>query len=111
MHEAKVNTISVELPLTDKNNASRGAVPDYVGAIDVPFGMLCIQRGDALDHAYMRTRQLANLLLLIHVEGSDHFNRLGNGSKDAILGLAWQLADEMESLVPILASDLAGSKA
>jgi hypothetical protein len=111
MHQAKVNTISVELPLPANKIAAQGAAAGYVGSIGVPYGLLCISPGDAEDHAHMRTRQLSSLLLLIHVDGGGHFDRLGHGSKEALLWLASQLADEMESMVSILVSDVAGSKA
>ena len=111
MHEAKVNTFSVELPLTSKNIATQDAVPAYVGAIDVPFGRLRIQRRDATGHAIMRTRQISNLLPLIQAEGAAPVDNLAVGSSGSLLGLAWQSANEVESVNSILVGDVAESKA
>jgi hypothetical protein len=106
MNETKVNTNigDVSSPAT-KNPA---LPPEYVGRIDTPHGTQYVDRGAALDHAYMRSKQLSSLLLLMSGEGLDYFSRLNDNARDSLLWLARQLATETEAMFDIVLADEAG---
>lgn len=83
----------------------------YAGAIATPYGLQLVKRGEALDHAGMRSGQLSALLQLIGgvAEDSD-FDRLPMERKDNLLWLARQLANEVEALFHIVADDMKGGQ-
>ena len=99
MNETKVNTNigDVSSPVT-KNT-------DFFGCVTTPYGVQYINRGDAVDHAHMRSRQLSSLLLLIQGDSAEGFRGLGLGTQDSLLWMAVQMADELQDLVDIVDAD------
>ena len=106
MNETKVNTNigGVASPESKKHLLP----PDCVGSIQTPFGVQHVNRGDAVDHAYMRSTQLTSLLLLIQgeAEGERYLDTFNKRTQESILWLAVQLAQEMEEMVDIIAEDV-----
>ena len=101
-NETKVNTTNGDV----SSPASKNVLPpQYIGRIETPFGVQYINRGDALDHAYMRSGQLASLLSLMSGDGFDRFSVLGKGTQESILWMARQLADETEAMFDIVVAD------
>lgn len=88
-----------------------GTQKDYAGSSKTPFGTQFVNRGEALDHAGMRSGQLRALLQLIGgvAEDSD-FDRLPVEHRDNLMWLARQLADEVEALFHIVADDVKGGQ-
>jgi len=69
-------------------------------------GAQLVNKGDAVDHATMRGRQLTSLLLLIQGDGAERFCALGPGSQESLLWLAVQMAEEMEAMVEMVDRDV-----
>lgn len=105
MHEANINTKTSEVVKKD------GSLPsNCIGSIDTPFGIQLINSGDALDHAYMRSKQLTSLLVLISGEGLATFRLLAQDRQDSILWLAQQLATETQEMFDIVVADEKGGQ-
>lgn len=101
-NETKVNTSNGDM----SSPASKNVLPpQYIGQIETPFGVQYVNRGDALDHAFMRSGQLASLLSLISGEGLDRFRVLNTKTQESILWMARQLADETEAMFEIAVAD------
>lgn len=83
---------------------------DHIGVIDTPYGTQLIKRGSAADHAAMRGRQLSSLLLLIQGDSLDGFLEINRDGQESLMWLAVQLADEVVSMVDIIAADARGSQ-
>lgn len=100
MHETKVNTKT--------SGAAKNAAlpPEYIGQVDTPYGIQLVKRGEALDHANMRSSQLSGLLQLIGGVDDPHFGRLQRAQQDNLLWLARQLANEAEEMLEIIATDI-----
>lgn len=79
-----------------------------IGAIKTPYGAHYINRGDALDHAHMRGKQLTSLLTLMSGEGLANFRLLNEGAQDSLLWLAQQLSKETEAMFDMILADEAG---
>jgi len=109
MHETKVNTLHCSP--TASSAKKLGLPPEYVGRIDTPHGAQYVDRGAALAHAYMRSKQLSSLLLLMSGEGLDYFSRLNDNARDSLLWLARQLATETEAMFDIVIADQDGGAA
>lgn len=109
MHETKVNTNIGDVSSPEAKNMA--LPPEYVGCIDTPFGVQYVNRGDALDHACMRSKQLSSLLLLMSGEGVEHFSCLNIKAQDSLLWLARQLAVETEAMFDIVLADQDGGVA
>lgn len=107
MHETKVNTQNAEMTSSASKNVLN---PQYVGRIKTPYGAQYVDRGSALDHAYMRSKQLSSLLLLMSGEGLDDFRSLNNNVQDSLLWLARQLATETEAMFDIVIADATGGQ-
>lgn len=106
-NETKVNTSNGDV----SSPASKNVLPpQYVGRIETPHGAQYVDRGAALDHAYMRSKQLSSLLLLMSGEGLDYFSRLNDNARDSLLWLAKQLATETEAMFDIVVADEAGGQ-
>ena len=103
MNETKVNTNNGDV--TSPESKKTLLPPNCVGSIETPFGIHYINRGDALDHAHMRSGQLSSLLLLMYGEGQERFRTLGKSTQDSLLWLSIQLAEELEEVVDIVAAD------
>lgn len=102
-NETKSNTNIGDVALPE---SKKGVVPpEYVGRIETPFGTQYIRRGGALDHAYMRSEQLASLLLLINDEGLEIFRSLNVKSQESLVWLARQLAMETQAMFDIVVAD------
>ena len=109
MHnETKVNTNSGDVTSPDAKKAL--LTLNCVGSIDTPFGLQFINRGEALDHAHMRSAQLASLMTLMYGEGLDRFCTLARSTQDSLVGLSIQLAEETGAMFDIVAQDLAGGQ-
>jgi len=108
MNETKVNTKigDVASPVAKK----MALPPEYVGCIDTPFGVQYIARNCALDHAYMRSKQLSSLLLIVSGEGLERFRLLNEGAQDSLLWMARQLAVETEAMFDIVRADEVGGR-
>lgn len=109
MNETKVNTNNCDV--TSPGSKNLVLPPEYVGRVETPHGAQYINRGDALDHAYMRSKQLSSLLLLMSGEGLDYFSRLNENARDSLLWLARQLATETEAMFDIVIADQDGGVA
>lgn len=107
MNKTKVNTNIGDVASPESKKV---LTPQYVGWIETPFGDHFIKCGDALDHANMRSAQLASLLSLMRGEGSDRFFGLGRGTQDSLMWMAGQLAEEVETMFDIVISDMEGSQ-
>lgn len=103
MNETKVNTNIGDVPSAEAKNTA--SLSEYVGCIETPYGVQYINRGDAVDHAHMRSRQLSSLLLLIQGDSAEGFRGLGPGTQDSLLWMAVQMADELQDLVDIVDAD------
>lgn len=101
-NETKVNTNNGDVTSAEPKKV---LPPQYVGWIEMPFGDYFINKGDALDHAYMRSAQLASLLSLMRGEGSDRFFGLNRGTQDSLMWMANQLANEVETMFDIVVAD------
>lgn len=106
-NETKVNTNIGDVA---SPGSKKVLPPQYVGWIETPFGDHFIKRGDALDHAHMRSAQLAGLLSLMRGEGSDRFFGLGRGTQDSLMWMAGQLAEEVETMFDIVLNDEVGGQ-
>lgn len=108
-NETKVNTNIGDVASLESKKIT--LPPEYVGWIETPFGDHFIKRGEALDHANMRSAQLAGLLSLMRGEGSDRFFGLARGTQDSLMWMAGQLAEEVETMFDIVAFDEQGGRA
>ena len=81
-----------------------------VGSTKTPFGTQYIERGNALDHAYMRGKQLTSLLTLMSGEGLANFRLLNEGAQGSLLWLAQQLSKETEAMFDMVLADEAGGQ-
>ncbi|TQK00166.1 hypothetical protein [Herbaspirillum sp. SJZ107] len=107
MHnEMKVNTEHCGPTGSEEKNTV--LPPQYVGRIGTPHGAQYVDRGAALDHAYMRSKQLSSLLLLMSGEGVPYFRLLNINAQDSLLALARQLATETEAMFDIVIADQDG---
>lgn len=106
-NETKVNTNNGDVTSPD---AKKVLPPQYVGWIETPFGDHFIERGSALDHAYMRSAQLAGLLSLMRGEGADRFFGLSRGTQNSLMWMASQLAEEIETMFDIVVVDAEGGQ-
>ena len=79
--------------------------PQYIGWIETQFGDHFIKRGVALDHAQMRSRQLAGMLALMYGEGLERFRTLPQGTQSSLMWMAIQLAEETETMFDIVVED------
>jgi len=107
MHETKVNTENADVTSSASKNVLN---PQYVGRIDTPHGAQYVDRGAALDHAYMRSKQVSSLLLLMSGEGLPYFRLLNDKAQDSLLWLARQLATETEAMFDIVIADQTGDQ-
>lgn len=107
-NKTKVNTNNGDVTSPDAKKSL--LPPDCVGSIETPFGIQYVNRGDALDHAYMRSAQLASLLALMYGEGLKRFRTLNQDNQDSLMWMAMQLADETEAMFDIVVADTAGGK-
>jgi len=108
-NETQVNTNLGDLPSAEAKKAA--IPPEYVGRVNTPFGNQYVERGCAMDHAHMRSTQLASLLLLIGGNGIDHFRDIDSKAQESILWLARQLATETEAMFEVVVADLSGGAA
>jgi hypothetical protein len=109
MHnETKVNTKKSTATTYEAKKAVLAT--NHIGVIDTQYGTQLIKRGSAVDHAAMRGRQLSSLLLLIQGEFLDGFLAINRDGQESLVWLATQLADEMVSMVDIIAADAHGSQ-
>jgi len=106
MHETKVNTNHYDPTASKGKNTS--FPQEFIGSIATPHGVQYVDRGAALDHAYMRSRQLSSLLMLMSGEGLPYFRLLNDNTQDSLLWLARQLATETEAMFDIVIADEAG---
>lgn len=109
MNETKVNTKIGDVASPEEKNPA--LPPEYVGRIATPHGAQYVDRGAALDHAYMRSNQLSSLLLLMSGEGLTYFRLLNDNAQDSLLWLARQLATETEAMFDIVLADQVGGAA
>lgn len=109
MNETKVNTNNGDVTSSDAKKAL--LPPNCVGRIDTPHGAQYVDRGAALDHAYMRSKQLSSLLLLMSGEGLPYFRLINDSAQDSLLWLARQLATETEAMFDIVIADQDGGVA
>jgi hypothetical protein len=107
MHETKVNTENADVTSSASKNVLN---PQYAGRIKTPYGAQYVDRGAALDHAYMRSRQLSSLLLVMSGEGPGDFASLNDSAQDSLLWLARQLATETEAMFDIVIADQMGGQ-
>lgn len=108
MNKTKVNTNIGDAASSE----SKKVLPSqYVGWIETPFGDHFIKRGEALDYANIRSAQLASLLLLMSGDGLERFLTLARGKQDDLMWMVKQLADEIETMVDIVAFDARGGRA
>ncbi|WUR14711.1 hypothetical protein E7V67_006270 [[Empedobacter] haloabium] len=105
MHEANINTKTSVVGEKDGIEPSQ-----YVGGVDTPYGIQLVKRGEALNHASMRSSQLSGLLQLIGGVDDPHFARLQPAQQDNLLWLARQLANEADEMLDIIAADMAGGR-
>lgn len=103
MNETKVNTNIGDVASL---GSKKVLPPQYVDWVTTPFGDHFIKRGDALDHAFMRSAQLASLLSLMRGDGLDHFLKLRQGTQDSLMWMVGQLADEVEVMFDIVVKDM-----
>lgn len=82
--------------------------PEFIGRIETTHGVQYVNRRDALDHAYMRSKQLSSLLHVISGEGLEYFSCLHESARDSLMWLAKQLADETEATFDIVIADQDG---
>ena len=108
MNETKVNTSIGDVSSPAAKNMA--LPPEYVGRIDTPFGVQYIAHKGALDHAYMRSKQLSSLLLIMSGEGLERFRLLNEGAQDSLLWMARQLAVETEAMFDIVRADEVGGQ-
>ena len=108
-NETKVNTNIGDVASPESKKIT--LPPEYVGWIETPFGDHFIKRGEALDYANIRSAQLASLLLLMSGDGLDRFLTLARGKQDDLMWMVKQLADEIETMVDIVAFDERGDRA
>lgn len=105
MHNGtKVNTKSAEKTLQAAK--SDLFARKHVGVIETPYGAQLINSGDAIDHAYMRGRQLSSLLRLIQGDSSERFRNLLPVNQDSLLWMAVELADEVEAMIDMIVVDV-----
>jgi hypothetical protein len=100
MHEANHNIKTSTMGEKDASLPS-----GYAGAIAMPYGLQLVKRGEALDHATMRSSQLSGLLRLIGGIDDPHFGTLSREQQDNLLWLTRQLASETEAMFEIVADD------
>ena len=74
-------------------SARTSTKPDAIVVLDAPYSKVHIEELDALDHALMRSRQLAALLIAMEPEAG----------ADSLLWLAQQIADEVAGTVASIA--------
>jgi len=112
MHnETKVNTKVGAVSPNDTKNPTVLA-NEYIGSIHTPYGMHFIKRGEALDHARMRTLQLQGVLNLVHDnDEGGAFKSLTADLQDALLWMGCQIAQELETMLDLVVDDVAGAKA
>lgn len=108
MNETKVNTKIGDVASPESKKIL--LTIKCVGSIKTPFGAQYIERGNALDHAYMRGKQLTSLLTLMSGEGLANFRLLNEGAQDSLLWLAQQLSKETEAMFDIVLADEAGGQ-
>ena len=104
MNETKVNTNIGDVASPGAKNMA--LPPEYVGRIATPFGAQCVNKGGALDHAYMRSKQLRSLIQLMSGDGLPYFRLLNETAQDSLL---W-LATETEAMFDIVLADEAGGQ-
>lgn len=102
MNETKVNTNIGDVA---SPGSKKALPPQYSGWIETPFGDHFIKRGVALDHAQMRSRQLAGMLALMYGEGLERFRTLPQGTQSSLMWMAIQLAEETETMFDIVVED------
>lgn len=107
-NETKVITNNGDV--TSSESKKTLSPPDCAGSIETPFGVHYINRGDALDHAYMRSKQLSSLLLLMQVNDGGHFRLLNQPAQDSLMWFVYQLAKETGAMFDIVVADLAGGQ-
>lgn len=108
MNETKVNTKIGDVASPESKKAM--LTLNCVGGIKTPFGLQYVERGSALDHAYMRSKQLSSLLQLMNGDGLEYFRLLNQGAQDSLLWLAHQLSKETEAMFDIVLVDEAGGQ-
>lgn len=71
--------------------------------LGAPYGKFHVgPQLDLLDHVAMRADHLSAMLLLIHGDGMDNFERMNEDSRQGYLWLAYQLADEVKQVLPFM---------
>lgn len=84
--------------------------PEYIGRIEAPYGVHYIKRGDAMDHATMRSAQMTALTMMMRGEGAERFRNLSPHYQESLLWMVSELSREMEAMFDIVADDALGSK-
>lgn len=84
--------------------------PEYVGRIETPYGILYINRGEASDHASMRSTQMTALLMMMQDEGAERFRNLSPRLRESLVWMLTQLSSEVETMLDVCASDVRGSQ-
>jgi hypothetical protein len=84
--------------------------PEFVGRIETPYGVQHIKRGEAMDHANMRSAQMTALVMMMRDEGAERFRNLSLHYQDSLLWMISELSREMEAMFDIVADDALGSK-
>jgi hypothetical protein len=108
MHDQKVNTKATEITPAPSKNVSLSL--EYVGCIETPYGVQHIKRGEAMDHANMRSAQMTALVMMMKDEGAERFRNLSLHYQESLLWMISELSREMEAMFDIVATDALGSK-
>lgn len=77
----------------------------------MPNGTFLVEDGAAYDQAHMRAGQLSSLLMLMRADEASGFRLLGNSMQISLMGLASQLAEEVEAMLPLAAKEQHGRQA
>ncbi len=108
MRDQKVNTKNTQAtPATSKNVA---LPPEFVGRINTPYGVQFINRGDASDHAYMRSAQMTALLMMMQDEGAARFSILSPRLQESLMWMVTELSGEIEQMFDIVYGVTLGSQ-
>jgi hypothetical protein len=82
---------------------------EFVGRIETPYGVQHIKRGEAMDHANMRSAQMTALVMMMKDEGAERFRNLSPHYQESLLWMVSELSREMEAMFDIVANDALGS--
>lgn len=96
---------------TDTTRQQKVALPsEFVGCIETPYGAHYINRGEAADHASMRSAQLTGLLMMMRDEGAERFRMLSPRLQESLTWMITELSSEVEAMFEIVTGDVLGSK-